>query len=1235
MNILAARPDGRVPVGDAFTGINGEVRTLAMAPDGGSVAGGTFLAVDGRSRAGAVKPMPAMASGPGFVRFSSPTFAAAEEDGRISVIVLREQGDDSPAAVDVLVSPLSATENEDYEVAPVRLVMEPGTSVATFDVRIVPDTELEGTESVRLVLRPVTPGLALGVPAAASLELRDARLDPSVMERDDAFRPAFGTYAFTVDASGRLLAGKDVDGGQRVVRVLSDGRVDAGFTNLFLRGWAQGFEALPDGTALAFGAFDYADGRAVPGVLRLREDGGFDPDFQAFAGWKFRRTEPWVGIQSAVLDPELQAVVAGRFTLIRGAEVRSNVVRLLPNGTVDERFTPHLSLDTGPEQVIRQPDGRLLVGLRRLCPDGRPDETFVPRLLPHEGAYAMALQPDGRILLATLDAPESSSRQMPKIIRLNPDGTRDPSFRAITGFGLVWPAFDPYVTTLSVGPEGGFLVSGLFDSVYGLARYGLARFHADGALDLLFDSPLASRTVRGLRYRPLVGRLVYDGTHGVFVSLYWDAFDGKPGFRTWERFRPIASQAGAGFRLGCDDARTSEADGELRFDVARSGSTLSAATVAVQTMPVTAAMGEDFDPVDLALAFRPGERRKTLRVGIVNDRKIEPSESFVVELVEAVGAGHAVLARQEIELEDDDYGVGFVEPTYRVDERAGTVTLHLRLSGTTPTLPLNARFATRDVTARAGADYQSDHGGVVFSYRWGVVPLTLRLYDDPDVEGPEAFEAVLQEVSSGGVPGPVAVARVVIEDDDLPGVPSLGADGPVRTMIELSDGRLMIGGEFATVGGLPRAVVARLSSQGASDPRFEARFNAGASVWHLAEAPHHQVYVLGRFATVDGEARSQVVRLDPDGSLDRSFTLPDFPAYDTRYEGTQPVKTLLVQPDGRVLLGGSFTHIGGAPRAGLARLNPDGSVDPTFVTGLDGAGVVNTMVHDSTGRVLVGGSFAAMSGTGRNGLARLRANGEADPAFRPGLRGLIVYPLPDAGPSPFPSAAEPYESANNVRLVEPLRDGSIVVVRDHGDGAPQRPGDAAAPTVARLLPDGRLDRLFRIDVPDNSCGQGSPGWGLYALESLEDGATLIGGNRTLLKATPAGSSDPTFEAPEIGWPADRCAPGNAVRTILATSQGDLWIGGDFLRIGGESRYRLAKASPAWLGPRPPRLFPPVQQLDGTWLIVADVPLGHRLTVQSSRDLRNWIWRHDWVDPNRRTVRYRPEDAAARFFRLGP
>src|SRR5207253_5144 len=90
-------------------------------------------------------------------------------------------------------------------------------------------------------------------------------------------------------------------------------------------------------------------------------------------------------------------------------------------------------------------------------------------------------------------------------------------------------------------------------------------------------------------------------------------------------------------------------------------------------------------------------------------------------------------------------------------------------------------------------------------------------------------------------------------------------------------------------------------------------------IWSLTVQPDGKVVVGGSFETFNGASRHLLTRLNADGSLDNSYN----PGTNSNLNIEYGVSTLLLQPDGSLLVGGC----GGTM---LARLNPDGSTDPTF-----------------------------------------------------------------------------------------------------------------------------------------------------------------------------------------------------------------------------------------------------------------------------------------------------------------
>src|SRR5204862_2411894 len=97
--------------------------------------------------------------------------------------------------------------------------------------------------------------------------------------------------------------------------------------------------------------------------------------------------------------------------------------------------------------------------------------------------------------------------------------------------------------------------------------------------------------------------------------------------------------------------------------------------------------------------------------------------------------------------------------------------------------------------------------------------------------------------------------------------------------------------------------------------------------------------------------------------------------------------------DGKLVIGGSFESVNCTPRKGLARLDVNGWLDTSFNSGAGleagqgslPVGVVSAIVVQPDGKVLIGGSFTKVSGVNHVAIARLEANGSLDVSFNPGL----------------------------------------------------------------------------------------------------------------------------------------------------------------------------------------------------------------------------------------------------------
>jgi uncharacterized delta-60 repeat protein len=204
--------------------------------------------------------------------------------------------------------------------------------------------------------------------------------------------------------------------------------------------------------------------------------------------------------------------------------------------------------------------------------------------------------------------------------------------------------------------------------------------------------------------------------------------------------------------------------------------------------------------------------------------------------------------------------------------------------------------------------------------------------------------------------------------------PGDGASGPVLATAIQPDGRILIAGSFTNYNGTNIAYVARLNTDGSLDTSFNPGLGPNGDVASIAIGTNGEVYLAGDFTSVAGNAVKYIACLNSDGSFNSGFNVGA--GADT------PVNVVLVQTNGQVLIGGNFTTINGlATGPGVARLNTDGSVDPTFNVGSGPNDTVYSMTLQTDGNILVGGRFSIFNQTRRVGIARLLNDGWVDTSF--------------------------------------------------------------------------------------------------------------------------------------------------------------------------------------------------------------------------------------------------------------
>ena len=206
--------------------------------------------------------------------------------------------------------------------------------------------------------------------------------------------------------------------------------------------------------------------------------------------------------------------------------------------------------------------------------------------------------------------------------------------------------------------------------------------------------------------------------------------------------------------------------------------------------------------------------------------------------------------------------------------------------------------------------------------------------------------------------------------------------GEVRAISVQSDGKILVGGIFRGAGPTLINSILRLNADGSIDPSFSSPFGVSTTVNKILVLPDGDIVVGGAFIlNAPGGNRNHLARLDPDGSLD-----------PTVYANTASIATAALQPDGKIITASTTANA-------LRRLDANGSLDPTF-----NASTV-TSITDlhllADGKFLLTGSFTLFDGAVVRGVARAFSNGRNDPSFNPGgfgaasgiVHGIEPYPL--------------------------------------------------------------------------------------------------------------------------------------------------------------------------------------------------------------------------------------------------
>lgn len=704
---------------------------------------------------------------------------------------------------------------------------------------------------------------------------------------------------------------------------------------------------------------------------------------------------------------------------------------------VDPKFNSYDDglLGDGFDGTVRtlslQNDGKLIVGgeflnyngstspyLCRLNADGSKDAGFNLGTAFNGKIYASILQPDGKIIVAGAFT-TFNGIPLGRLVRLNTDGSRDATFDTsiAVSSGTIYG--------LALQTDGSLIVVGSFTKFNDTTVNRIARVLPNGNLDSFFVTGIAaSSTIDDVA-------IAFDGK--IVISGNFNSFNGNLNYAKLVRLNTNGSidstfSIGAGF----DDAIEAIAilsDGKIL-------------------------VGGSF----LYYNGTPQNRIVRLNLNGTVDTSFQSGTGFsngTVQAIQMTSSGILV-------------GGSFTD-TYKTSTVNRLVLLNSNAT-------LNSNFDIGEGPATASVYTLAESSNSFF------VGGSFSVFDDLK-QGKLAKISTIGELDSGYLTAGVGFDKTVekmipLADGSYIAFGSFtqfngklinrivkltangnldtsfnfnqaGANNTIKEVLVQPDGKLLVAGNFTKYNDVVVNRLVRLNSSGNIDTSFNVGTGFSSMVYSIALQNDGKIIVAGNFSKYKGVTVHKVIRLLPNGELDASFSI-----------GTNPdsIPNLLVlQPDGKVIVGGDFTAFNGITSNKLIRLNSNGSVDTSFSVGTGFIGSIYAITLQTDGKILIGGSFTSFNGQSNKRILRLNSDGSKDSSFNSG--------------SGF--------SGGTVRTIVLQSNGRIIV----GGSFSGNYNGNSVKRMIRLLPNGTYDPSFPITLN-----------GEVKSLCLVKGGAVIGGN---------------------------------------------------------------------------------------------------------------------------------------------
>jgi len=628
-------------------------------------------------------------------------------------------------------------------------------------------------------------------------------------------------------------------------------------------------------------------------------------------------------------QPDGKILVGGRFTSYQGA-LQNRLIRLNPDGSKDTSFDIGTGFNFDVEAIVLQPDGKILVGgsfdkfkgvtqnsVIRLNVNGSKDESFV---IGYGGntVYALAMQSDGKILVGggfqNFDGKSSKS-----LVRLNSNGSTDPNFKSnISDYR--------YVKSLIVQPDGKILLEGNFS----VPQNEIVRLNADGSHDISFDigtDGFKDNNVQSIALQS-DGKIIVAGTFSSYKGI---SENGLIRLNT-DGSKDTSFEVGSGFNKLSGNSTSQIYYGIRQIAIQADGKILIMGNF-------TSYQGTNVN--GLIRINKDGSQDTSFDIGTQFNNDPTKSKAFTLQSDGKLLVGWDIINNQ------------------------GITQKHLTRLNTDGTKESSLKIGTGLNFAVNSIVKQSDGkilvGGNFTNYKETSQNNLIRFNSDKTKDN---------SFSLGS-----------------------GFNGSVNSIALQNDGKIIVGGKFTKYQEGAQNYLIRLNTDGTKDSSFSIGTGFDNQVNFITIQPDGKILVGGDFKKYQGVSKSYLTRLNADGSNDSTFKLGT--SLTSMSVNGKIVNTIVVQPDGKIIAGGNFEKYQNLTQEGLIRLNPDGTKDATLDIGNGFSSNIFSIILQNDGKILVGGAFDSYKETNQKKLIRLNTDGSKDNSFDVGLtfQDCMIYSL--------------------------------------------------------------------------------------------------------------------------------------------------------------------------------------------------------------------------------------------------